>query len=78
MRDKHNEDNRKDGYRCNQCDYECDYKGFLKQHMRKYHNIQNPVITHNCRECDFKGQSMLSLKLHVKCMHSDPHELSYD
>merc|ERR1712133_174998 len=52
-------------YRCNQCDYESDYKDSLTYHIQSKHEN----VRYYCDQCDKKFTLVGSLNKHIKSVH---------
>ena len=53
-------------FKCNICEYETVWKGYLKQHKKSVHERIKPYI---CNICNYKAIEKSSLKRHIRSVH---------
>ena len=56
-------------YSCRECQFKCDDKRVLKEHMGTSHSITS--CTYACKDCQFKADENSTLNEHIQMHHND-------
>ena len=61
----HKQNDDKEKFPCDQCDYKATEKGHLRSHMKSIHE----GVKYPCGQCDYKATEKCSLLIHIKSKH---------